>query len=105
MQEYCLKKLVLSMCEADVAKTTYNRLLRTVAAIKILAERPPLRLKYKRLCMKWSKKYIKTELKTLSYLLTSLKLYQTDLIAGQTDGFLKVMTVLRGCDGNKEVEA
>ena len=47
----------------DVTKTTRNRLLRKIAAIKSLAKRPPLTSRHKRLRMEWSKKYMKTEMK------------------------------------------
>jgi transposase len=47
----------------DITKTTRNRLLRKIAAIKSPAKRPPLTSRHKRLRMEWSKKYMKTEIK------------------------------------------
>ena len=43
-------------------KTTHNRLLRKVAAIKSPSTKPPLTPMHWRLRMEWSKKYMKTDM-------------------------------------------
>ena len=45
-----------------VPKTTRNRLLRKVAAIKSPSTKPPLTPRHRRLRMEWSKKYMKTDM-------------------------------------------
>ena len=46
----------------NVPKTTRNRLLRMVAAIKSPSKKPPLTPRHKRLRMEWSRRYMKTDM-------------------------------------------
>ena len=46
----------------NVPKTTRNRLLKMVAAIKSPSKKPPLTPKHNRLRMEWSKRYMKTDM-------------------------------------------
>ena len=46
----------------NVPKTTRNRLLRMVAAIKSPSKKPPLTPRHKRFRMEWSRRYMKTDM-------------------------------------------
>ena len=46
----------------NAPKTTRNRLLRMVAAIKSPSKKPPLTPRHKRLRMEWSRRYMKTDM-------------------------------------------
>ena len=55
-------KLFEEACLVNVPKTTRNRLLRMVAAIKSPSKKLSLTPRHKRLRMEWSKRYMKTDM-------------------------------------------